>query len=244
MFAVRGSEQMSPRRPTLGPMPIAHPHPTRVAVISPAPLEREGLKLVLEDAGFAIAIEAEDLAAIPPALADDNLPELFVVDVSADGNLAEWREQLGVLRHRFPQARIVLLSNRLTPDWWLICSQLDLDGYLSKVSRPLVFKRQLELIVAGERMFPFEIFQESSAVQPGSAVTERGAVRLSQLDEQILRHLLAGHSNRIIATRLQVTESTVKARMKSVFQKIHANNRTQAAVWALKHGMTPVNDGV
>jgi DNA-binding NarL/FixJ family response regulator len=32
--------------------------------------------------------------------------------------------------------------------------------------------------------------------------------------------------------------------MKSVFQKIHANNRTQAAVWALKHGMTPVNDAV
>jgi len=244
MFAVRGSEQMSPRRPTHGPMPIAHPHPTRVALISAAPLEREGLKLVLEDAGFAIAIEAEDLAAVPPAMADDKAPELFVVDVSADGNVAEWREQLGMLRHRFPHARIVLLSNRLTPDWWLVCSQLDLDGYLSKISRPLVFKRRLELIVAGERMFPFEIFQESPAVQPGATMTERGAVRLSQLDEQILRHLLAGHSNRTIATRLQVTESTVKARMKSVFQKIHANNRTQAAVWALKHGITPVSDAV
>lgn len=244
MFGVRGSEQMSPRRPTLGSMPIAHPHPTRVAVISPASLEREGLKLVLEDAGFAVAIEAEDLAAIPSVLADDKMPELFVVDVSADGNLGQWREQLAVLRHQFPQARIVLLSNRLTPDVWLICSQLDLDGYLSKISRPLVFRRQLELIVAGERMFPFEIFQEPSVVQSGASPSERGAVRLSQLDEQILRHLLAGHSNRTIAARLQVTESTVKARMKSVFQKIHANNRTQAAVWALKHGMTPVTDAV
>jgi len=225
-------------------MPIVHPHPARVAVISPAPLEREGLKLVLEDAGFAVAIETDDLAAIPPAMGDDKVPELFVVDVSGDGSVVQWREQLGVLRQRFPRARIVLLSNRLTPDWWLVCSQIDLDGYLSKISRPLVFKRQLELILAGERMFPFEIFQDSAVVHNGSTLTEHGAVRLSQLDEQILRHLLAGHSNRIIATRLQVTESTVKARMKSVFQKIHANNRTQAAVWALKNGMKPLTDAV
>lgn len=233
---------MSPRRLSIGPVPIVRPHPARVAVISPAPLEREGLKLVLEGAGFAIAIEVADPAAIPLNLTDAATPELFVVDVPADGDLARWRESLGALRQRFPHGRIVLLSSRLTADWWLICSQADLDGYLSKISRPQVFKRQLELILAGERMFPFEIFQESAAVHSAATVTARGAVKLSLLDEQILRHLLAGHSNRTIATRLQVTESTVKARMKSVFQKIHANNRTQAAIWALKHGMKLTTD--
>lgn len=244
MLAVRGSEQMSLRRPTIGPIPIATPRPTRVAVISPTPLEREGLKLVLADAGFGVAIEAADLAAIAPVLSDDAVPELFVVDVPADSNPNQWREQLGALRQRFARARIVLLSSRLTPDWWLICSQMDLDGYLSKISRPQVFKRQLDLILAGERLFPFEMFQESTAAKTISMVTERRTVTLSQLDEQILRHLLAGHANRAIAAQLRVTESTVKARMKSVFQKIHANNRTQAAIWALKHGVKPITDAV
>jgi len=244
MVAVRGSEQMSLRRPTIVPMPIASPHPTRVALISPTPLEREGLKLVLADAGFVVAIEVADLASIAPLLSNDAVPELFVVDVPADSNPDQWREQFGTLRQRFARARIVLLSNRLTPDWWLICSQMDLDGYLSKISRPQVFKRQLELILAGERMFPFEMIQQSTAAKTGSVVTERGAVTLSQLDEEILRHLLAGHSNRTIAARLHVTESTVKARMKFVFQKILANNRTQAAIWALKNGIKPITDAV
>ena len=244
MLAVRGSEQMSLRRPTINPVPIASPRPTRVAVISPTPLEREGLKLVLADAGFVVTIEVADLTAIVPVLSDDAIPELFVVDVPADSDLNQCREQLGTLRQRFARARIVLLSSRLTRDWWLICSQMDLDGYLSKISRPQVFKRQLDLILAGERIFPFDMLQESIAAKTTSTVTDGRAVSLSQLDEQILRHLLAGHSNRTIAAQLRVTESTVKARMKFVFQRIHANNRTQAAIWALKHGVKPIADVV
>lgn len=244
MFATRGSEQMSPRRSSIDPLPAGGPHSARVAVISPTPLEREGLKLVLEGAGFKVAIETADLAAIPPALAADAAPDLFIIDVSAQGDVSRWRAQFGAMRQRFPRARIALLSSRLTADWWLACSQLDLDGYLSKISQPQVFKRQLDLILAGERMFPFEIFQRPATAHTASRGTNRGAALLSQLDEQILRQLLAGHSNRAIAARLRVAESTVKARMKSVFQKIHANNRTQAAIWALKHGMNPITEVV
>lgn len=244
MFAVRESEQMSPRRSSMGPAPMMRPRPARIAVISSTPLEREGLKLVLEGAGFTVAIEVAELAALPPTLTDDTVPELFLIDVPAQGDFAGWRAELGVLRQRFARTRIVLLSSRLTADWWLVCSQVDLDGYLSKISRPQVFKRQLDLILAGERMFPFEIFQGPATVHAVPAATDRGTVALSQLDEQILRHLLAGHSNRTIALRLRVTESTVKARMKSVFQKIRANNRTQAAIWALKHGVKPITDAI
>lgn len=234
---------MSPMRPSIGLIPTARPHGARIVVISPVPLEREGLKLVLEGAGFTVAIEAPELAAISPKLAENVVPDLFVIDVPAHGDIAQWRAELGAVRQQFARARIVLLSNRLTADWWLICSELDLDGYLSKGSHPQVFKRQLNLILAGERMFPFEIFHET-ATQATSVTANHGGVVLSKIDEQILRHLLAGHSNRTIAARLRITDSTVKARMKSVFQKIHANNRTQAAIWALRHGVKPITDAV
>lgn len=234
---------MSPMRPSVSLVPTARPHGARIAVISPVPLEREGLKLVLEGAGFRITIEAPKLAAISPELDENAIPELFVIDVPAHGDIAQWRAELGAVRQRFALARIVLLSNRLTADWWLICSELDLDGYLSKGSPPKVFKHQLNLILAGERMFPFEILHET-ATQATSLAANHGGVVLSQIDEQILRHLLAGHSNRTIAARLRITDSTVKARMKSVFQKIRANNRTQAAIWALRHGVNPITDAV
>jgi two-component system, NarL family, nitrate/nitrite response regulator NarL len=87
-----------------------------------------------------------------------------------------------------------------------------------------------------------------SIAMPGTVSPLRrdagGQSSLSPSDAQILRYLLAGYANKAIAERLKIAESTVKARMKSVFQKIHAANRTQAALWALKRGIKSIDDKV
>jgi two-component system nitrate/nitrite response regulator NarL len=49
----------------------------------------------------------------------------------------------------------------------------------------------------------------------------------------MLTHLVAGHSNKVIARRLDIAEGTVKVHLKSVLRKIRVENRTQAAIWAL-----------
>jgi two-component system nitrate/nitrite response regulator NarL len=63
---------------------------------------------------------------------------------------------------------------------------------------------------------------------------ERGVV-LSARESQILRCLVEGASNKEIARRLQVTETTVKAHVKGLLRKVRASNRTQAAIWALNN---------
>ena len=59
---------------------------------------------------------------------------------------------------------------------------------------------------------------------------------LSEREEQILRDLVKGHPNKIIARKLDIAEATVKVHMKSVLRKIRVANRTQAAIWALENG--------
>jgi two-component system nitrate/nitrite response regulator NarL len=59
---------------------------------------------------------------------------------------------------------------------------------------------------------------------------------LSEREEQILRDLVKGHGNKIIARKLDIAEATVKVHMKSVLRKIRVANRTQAAIWALENG--------
>jgi two-component system nitrate/nitrite response regulator NarL len=54
---------------------------------------------------------------------------------------------------------------------------------------------------------------------------------------QILRCLLNGDSNKMIANHLNITEATVKVHLKSLLRKINASNRTQAAIWALNNGI-------
>ena len=61
---------------------------------------------------------------------------------------------------------------------------------------------------------------------------------LSERAVQILQCLVQGESNKMIANRLGIAEATVKVHMKSLLPKIGANNRTQAAIWALNNGLS------
>jgi len=58
---------------------------------------------------------------------------------------------------------------------------------------------------------------------------------LSEREEQILKALVRGHSNKVIARMCTVTEATVKVHMKSILRKIRVANRTQAAIWAVEN---------
>ena len=65
-------------------------------------------------------------------------------------------------------------------------------------------------------------------------VRDPGSHRLSGREEQILKALVRGHSNKVIARMCALTEATVKVHMKSILRKIRVANRTQAAIWALE----------
>lgn len=69
------------------------------------------------------------------------------------------------------------------------------------------------------------------ASEPGNDV----ARSLSRRELVILRTLTEGASNKIIARKLVITESTVKVHMKAILRKLRLQNRTQAAIWARTH---------
>jgi two-component system nitrate/nitrite response regulator NarL len=60
---------------------------------------------------------------------------------------------------------------------------------------------------------------------------------LSDREIQILRYLLGGAQNKQIAQDLNISDGTVKGHIKAILKKVHAQNRTQAAIWALGHGI-------
>src|SRR5262245_5358901 len=59
---------------------------------------------------------------------------------------------------------------------------------------------------------------------------------LSEREEQILRGLVKGHSNKLIARTCGIADATIKVHMKSILRKIRVANRAQAAIWALEQG--------
>ena len=97
----------------------------------------------------------------------------------------------------------------------------------------------------GEAVFPRSIADllissgiEEASLAPSASLPALGN-ELSKREIEILRCLLGGQSNKAIARNLSITELTVKMHFKNVMRKIRAQNRTQAAVWAIQHGISP-----
>jgi two-component system nitrate/nitrite response regulator NarL len=106
----------------------------------------------------------------------------------------------------------------------------------------------LNLVRLGERVFPSELVADLIAKygplmkpggSPGPRVSARTPheARLSERECAILACLVHGASNKQIGLRFDLSESTVKVHIRNILRKIRASNRTQAAIWAMQHGL-------
>jgi DNA-binding NarL/FixJ family response regulator len=76
-----------------------------------------------------------------------------------------------------------------------------------------------------------------------SALRDRGqGDSLTEREREVLELLRQGHSNKVIARRLRITEGTVKTHVTHILHRVGAADRTQAALWAERHLRRPRTD--
>jgi two-component system nitrate/nitrite response regulator NarL len=145
---------------------------------------------------------------------------------------------IAAIREALPAVRIVVLTNNATRNMLGRALGWGVDAYLLKDMSPEALTRSLQLAMMGQQVFPTRLTvallgtgAPEPAVEPATA--PRG---LSPREDQILRFLVSGASNKLIARELNISEATVKVHLKGLLRKVQASNRTQAAVWALNHG--------
>lgn len=97
--------------------------------------------------------------------------------------------------------------------------ELELDAYPARLPVSTVVAREAA---------------QGDAFDPSFSVRVRHG--LSEREDQILRSVVKGHSNKIIARMYGVADATIKVHLKSIMRKLRVMNRTQAAIWALENG--------
>ncbi len=102
------------------------------------------------------------------------------------------------------------------------------SGYLLKNMMRKELLDTIRSVHAGRRRIPPEIAAELADHVTDDALSDR--------EVEILRNVATGHSNKIIAAQLTVSEATVKGHMKSILSKLGANDRTHAVTIAMKRG--------
>jgi two-component system nitrate/nitrite response regulator NarL len=204
---------------------------------------REGLRSLLLHADFTIMGEARSVAEAVSLIDPAMLPHVMLIDLPSGANSSEYFAEIAMLVVRLPDVRVVLFGEARTEEWLAHCIEAKVDGCLSRDVSPAALRGFIRLILAGEKVFSSDLVRVLLDRQPGERVrVRRNADDISEQERQVLRCLVGGLSNKTIAQRLHVSEATIKVRMKGLLRKINASNRTQAAIWALDHGIAVGED--
>lgn len=214
----------------------------RILIADDHALFRKGLILLLgrlyPDAEIMEAADADQAMA---RLDEGPPPDLVLLDLSMPG----MGGVSGVTRftQKAPEVPVVMLSAHSDPEEILKTINLGARGYILKSSSEEVLKHATSLVLSGEIYMPSSVLGTINATA-GKPLPETLANlphdnplrSLTGRQRDTLALLVQGQSNKEIARNLGLLESTVKAHVKVILQKLNAANRTQAAMIAADLG--------
>jgi two-component system, NarL family, nitrate/nitrite response regulator NarL len=214
----------------------------RVALIGGNYLFSQGLGNLLKSRGIVATVEAADAAEYLRRLErDETAAEADVALIDARGDFSTTLSEAERLRAARPRLSTIILTDSFDPKELVISVQSGVNGYLLKSITVDALVYFINLVMIGETVFPsnlaaFLAKERAMPMSPGASAD--AGVNLSNRERQILDQLVSGNSNKIIANHLSITEATVKVHIKNLLKKIKVKNRTQAAMWAVSHGVT------
>jgi two-component system nitrate/nitrite response regulator NarL len=201
-----------------------------------------GLRHILSDTQFALADDVFEPTSDDLAFAGSE-PVLILLCESL--SLNEYLEALERLKAQCPSAWLVVLADHLEPHAVVRLYEAGLNGLCSPAMIGSSLVKALELVAVGETFLPAAVGlalleQRSRRTMPDAQTVPTTSAtglagRLTDREAQILRYLMQGSSNKMIARQLGLAEATVKLHIKSILRKVKAANRTQAAMWAQQH---------
>lgn len=218
-------------------------------LIGPSALILEGITRILTPTRFHVIASAPTI--------DDLSPDLLPVDglllliIDAGENPTSSIEQIKLFKARYSIGRIAVLADRYRSNDVMSAYRAGANACLVKVAPSNVLIKALELVMLGETIVPPAILSVVSIDDhwlESSLHTERSSgetvdelikgegtsvPKLSAREKCILRCLLVGDANKVIARKVDIAEATVKVHIKAILRKIRVQNRTQAAVWAI-----------
>jgi NarL family two-component system response regulator LiaR len=141
-----------------------------------------------------------------------------------------------------PKARILVLTSFVADDKVFPAIKAGALGYLLKDSEPEDLIRAIRQVYAGESslspLIARKVLQEISQ-PPDRDLTEEP---LTEREVEVLLHIAKGKSNREIADELVLSEATVRTHVSNILGKLRLASRTQAALYALRKGLAPLNE--
>jgi DNA-binding NarL/FixJ family response regulator len=209
----------------------------RVLIADDHPVVRQGLRtfLGIQD-DIEVVGEAED-GTSAVTLAESLEPDIVLMDLKMPG--ADGLTALAELRARGVTARVLVLTSVTERGHVLPAVQAGAAGYLYKDVDPQALVQAIRAVNDGHVLFAPDAAEAMlrDGTAGGAEGDDRGLAALTEREREVLVHIARGRSNREIARALVVSEKTVKTHVSNLLMKLGVQDRTQAALYAVRHGV-------
>ncbi len=203
--------------------------PISVLIVDDHPVVRQGLRVLLEvQDGIEVAGEAGDGPAALK-LAAEQAADVILLDLKLPA--MDGLAVLGELRAAGTTARVLVLTSVTDPVAAGRAMREGAAGVLYKDVDPDALVRAIRAVHDGHLL----LAPQAAGTLLGSAGPAPSLDALTAREREVLAELARGRSNREIARALYVSEKTVKAHVSSVLAKLGVQDRTQAALFAVRH---------
>jgi len=214
--------------------------PVKVLVADDHPLMREGLVRVMRiDSSIEVVGEAADGEAVVKK-AGELQPDVVVMDLHMPrmGGLEATR----AIKKLYPRIKIIALTVEDSEQRVIEVIKAGAEGYVLKDIHPDALASTIRAVHAGETVIhpgiAAVLFRKPGhAIETAATRLEGGPgenTRLTPREIQVLEYLAMGVHNKEIADNLFISEKTVKNHITSIFRKLQVEDRTQAALSAIK----------
>ncbi|CAL9566181.1 Transcriptional regulatory protein LiaR [Streptomyces sp. enrichment culture] len=206
----------------------------RVLLVDDHQVVRRGLRTFLE---IQDDIEVVGEAADGPAgvaRAEELRPDVVLMDVKMPGG--DGVEALRKLRELGNPARVLIITSFTEQRTVVPALRAGAAGYVHKDIDPTALAGAIRSVHAGHVLLQPEVAGALLAQETPYGGSGRGG-QLTEREREVLALIARGRSNREIARDLVLSEKTVKTHVSNILMKLDLADRTQAALWAVRHGV-------
>ena len=217
----------------------------KVLIVDDHPVFRQGLRDVLEtDPHLNIIGEAADGEVALEIVPEIN-PDVILMDINLPtmNGLQVTRK----IKGQFPQIKVIMITGYDDAEQVFHALRAGASAYCPKDITPEALIGIINIVQGGNYVVGEKTMNHNEVLEwveqkigrfagPLISDTEEMFVPLSPREMEILEHVTRGLSNKEIAYKLGISHQTVKNHMTAILRKLRVDDRTQAAVYALRHG--------
>ncbi len=210
----------------------------RVVLVDDQQLFRKGVRALLEDEdGFEVVGEAGNGAQAQETVLATH-PDVVLMDVQMP--VCTGVEATQNIKAQRPDIHVIMLTVSDVDEDLFDAIKAGADGYLLKNLKPDELFQMIKGVMAGETpisppMASKLLGEFRKRPRPETAQTDGSG--LTQREKEVLQFVSSGLSNAEIAAQLYIVEGTVKNHLHNILEKLHLQNRVQAAAFAVREGL-------